>query len=171
MSESKTEQISNTLGKLMGFISSESSEAKHVKGMLRHAQGQSPGDNPELWGWLLSNIPDEIQGKDGNVSYGEYAIYVTLVLCSIGPSQNNLLTIAESTALSEIARRRLAMAETADTITKCQTELIYLNRMLAQKGSGYNYFKLAEDLYQWQFNKTEVARKWEREYARKEIKK
>ena len=171
MCKTKTEQICNEIGKLMGFISLESNEAKHIKGLLRHAQGHSPGDDPELWGWLLSNIPEEIQGKDGNVSYCEYAIYVTLVLYSIGPSQNNSMTIAEATATAEISRRRLAMAETADTIGECQMELVYLNRMLAPKDAGYNYFKLAEDLYKWQFNKTEVARKWEREYARKEIKK
>ncbi len=171
MSETKTEQLLGVLGKMLSFISMESSEAKRVKSMLRHAQGQSPGDNPELWGWLLSNIPEECQGKDENISYGEYAIYITLVLAATGPSQNNAMTIAEAMATAEIPRRRLASAETAEAIGKCQTELVHLNRMLAQKGAGYNYYKLAEDLYHWQFGKTEVARKWEREYARKENKK
>lgn len=171
MSETKTEQMRNALGKMLNFISLENSEAKHVRAMLRHAQGQSPGDNPELWGWLLSNIPEECQGKDGNISCGEYAIYITLVLCTTGPAQNNTMTMAEATAMAEIPRRRLALAETSEDISKCQIELAYLNRMLAQKGAGYNYFRMAEDLYYWQFNKTEVARKWEREYARKENKK
>lgn len=154
----------------MSYVSLENTDAKQVKGMLRHARGQSPGDNAELWGWLISNIPEECQGRDGKVSYAENAIYTTLVLFVTGPGSDNSMTIAEAVATADISRRRLAAAETADTINICQMELVHLNRMLAQKGTGYNYYKLAEDLYQWQFDKTEITRKWEREFARKELK-
>jgi len=40
-------------------------------------------------------------------------------------------------------------------------------QLLKSKGKGLDYGTLACDLYDWQFDHIRVARKWERDYAKK----
>ena len=151
-------------------LSVESSEAKNIRAQFRHAVSTVPGENPMLWGWLLEHLEPELQGKEENISYAEYAIYITLSMFAIGPRNDNEHTIAEAAAIAEIKRNKLTSVETATDIKEMQTALRGLIKLIDSKGYAFSYGKLAEDIYYWQFNKTNIARKWEREYARKEKK-
>ena len=166
----KTVSVYGELYRLMALLKTESSEAKSMRAQFRHASSISPGEDPILWGWLVSNLNPELQGSGENVSYAEYAIYITLSMLTIGPENDGQNTLAEAAALSEIKRHKLSTVETAADIKEMQIELRGLIRLIASKGYAFNYGKLAEDIYSWQFNKTKIARKWEREYARKEKK-
>ena len=157
-------------GGMMSYLQTDAPEAKRMKSALRHATGEEPGENPELWGWIVSHMSPELQGKDEQVSYAEYAVYMALSLSSIGPGNNNDMTFAEAISASGSGRRRLVDAETAADMKDMQVALRGAVRLIASKGYSFNYFRLAEDIYSWQINKTKIARKWEREYARKETK-
>ena len=170
MNENNGDVIYKEIYKLMGYLSAESSEAKNIKAQLRHASSMMPGENPMLWGWLLTNMDQSLQADGGNISYAEYAVYVTLSMYAIGSGNDEHNTIAEAAALADLKRQKLAAAETASDMKEMQTALRGIIKLIASKGFAFNYGKLAVDLYSWQFNKTNIARKWEREYARKEKK-
>ena len=157
-------------GGMMSYLQTDAPEAKKLKSALRHAAGEEPGDNPELWGLIVSHMSSELQGKGEQISYAEYAIYMVLSMFAIGPGNNTEMTFAETIAASESGRRRLVDAETATDMKDMQVALRGAVRLIASKGYSFNYFRLAEDIYSWQINKTKIARKWEREYARKETK-
>ena len=168
MSENQFKTVYKEAYKMISKLSVESPEAKRLRAQFRHAAAMIPGENPMLWGWLLENLDPELQGKDGDISYAEYAIYITLSMFAIGPRNEDGRTIAEATAIAEIKRNRLVSAETATDMIEMQTALRGLIKLIDSKGYAFNYGKLAEDLLYWQINKTNIARKWEREYARKE---
>lgn len=155
---------------MMTYLQSESPEAKKLKSALRHAVAEEPGNNPELWGWIVSQMPPELQGKEEQISYAEYAVYISLSMFAIGPGNNNEMTFAEAIAASESGRRRLVDSETASDMNDMQVALRGAVSLLASKAYSFSYCRLAEDIYSWQINKTKIARKWEREYARKETK-
>ena len=168
MSEKDENTVYKEYYRLMAHLSAESTEAKHIKAQLRHATSKAIGENPMLWGWLVSHLDTEMQGKGGSISKEEYAIYITLSMTAIGPNNDDNTTIAEAASIAEIKRHRLLSVETASDMEEMQMALRSLVRVLASKGAAFNYGKLAEDLYYWQCNKTNIVRKWEREYARKE---
>ena len=168
MSEEREKTVFGEVSRIMAYLSNESSESKNIRARFRHAVSVQPSEDPMLWGWLLSQMDDEMQGKDGNISCEEYAIYITLSMFAIGPRNDGKHTIAEATANAEIKRQKLVAVETATGMEDLQASLRGLIKLLDSKGYGFSYGQLAEDLFWWQKNKTKVARKWEREYARKE---
>ena len=157
-------------GQLISFLETEAPEAKNIKARLRRSVGKEPGEDAELWGWLMSRLPEEFWGKGGKISYAEYAVYIALTAFSIGPtpSRDKDITFTRAMAIAGIDRLRLGKMETASNIKMLQAELKGLVMFIASKGCPFNYGALAEDLYSWQFDKIATARKWEREYARKE---
>ena len=154
--------------KLISFLQTDTPEARSIKAALRHAVAEMPGENPKLWGWLISRLPSELQGHGSNISYAEWAIFLAVSLFSIGPKNNPKCKFAQTVATAGIDRRRLANAETANDMAEMQTSLRGLTKLIASKEGSFDYTILAEDLYEWQFDKTKIARKWEREYAQKE---
>ena len=128
-----------------------------------------PGENPELWGWLINRVPEDLQGKGAEVSYGEYALYIALSMYVIGPRENKKLKLAGATAVAKLKRQKLAMIETATDINEFQTKLRRLVKLIGSDDIGFDYRELVKDIYLWQTNKVAIARKWERDYyAQKE---
>lgn len=171
MTESNTEELKKALYSTIGELSVESSESKHINALFRHASANSPGDDPLLWGWIINHTPEKLQGRCGDISPGEYALYLTLAMKAIGPKEDVSKTIAQAVSDAQIKRQKIASVETASDIDRLQIELRSLVKLLGSKGIGFNYGKLMADIYNWQFDnkKIWVARKWEREYAQKEI--
>ncbi len=154
--------------KIFNTIKTDMPEAKKYKAKLRHAVAEAPGEDPDLWGWLLTHLSPELQGKEGNISYAEHAIYLALAIATIGPSDNMMHTFATAMAISGIKRQHLIAVETAVDMEGFRVSLRHIVKLLAAKGGSFNYGALAKDIYFWQINKTNVARKWEREYAQNE---
>lgn len=46
---------------------------------LRRGVGRQPGDLPALWGVVLADIPEQLQGSNGP-SKAEWAVYAALTL-------------------------------------------------------------------------------------------
>lgn len=167
MEQTSKKDITGTYFKAQSLLNLKTAEAKRLNALIRHAAAQKPGENPEIWGWLISLLPDELQGKGTDVSYSEYAIYMALAMQAIGPSYVKGKTIAEAAAASCLKRQKIAAVETADNAEEMQVELRGLVKLLASKGEGFDYSRLAQDLFLWQIDRIKLARKWEREFIKK----
>ena len=168
MEEIGEQKFRDIVYRTMYILELESTEAKQMKALFRHASSMKPGENPELWGWIINQVPKEWQGKGGEISYSEYALYVVLAMYAIGPKDDKHQTIAEAAAQAKINRKKIAAVEGAPDMQELQIALRGLVKLIASKGMGFNYGKLAEDLVTWQMDSIKIVRKWEREYARKE---
>lgn len=92
-------------------------------------------------------IPADLQGKGINISYEEYALYISLAMYVIGPRENKELTIAEAASIAQIKRQKIVAIESASNIEEFQTELRSLVKLLGSKNVGFNYSQLAIDIY------------------------
>ena len=71
----------NKSAKIRGFVSSKldwlhkmpENAYRAELANLRRGAGKKPGDLPELWGTILKDMPEEIQGKGGEASHEEWA--------------------------------------------------------------------------------------------------
>ena len=50
---------------------------------LRRGVGRTPGEIPDLWGILLQDMPEDMQGHGSTASYQEIAIYTALTLFAV----------------------------------------------------------------------------------------
>ena len=136
---------------------------------LRRGVGRQPGDLPALWGVVLADIPEQLQGSNGP-SKAEWAVYTALTLFALhqqgeaGVSMNQpgstlggaVRQLAEKTAAgqdwteSSVLRRFNALA-TADSMPEVSHHLRGMIQLLRREGIPLDYPQLAEDLYQYQF--------------------
>ena len=137
---------------------------------LRRGVGHQPGDLPALWGALLADMPEQLQGSNGP-SKAEWAVYTALTLFALhqqgeaGVSMNQpgrtlggaVRQLAEKTAAgqdwteSSVLRRFNALA-TADSMP----EVSHYLRGMVQLFRGnepklkLDYPRLAVELYRFQ---------------------
>ena len=145
---------------------------------LRRGVGRQPGDLPALWGALLADMPEQLQGSNGP-SKAEWAVYTALTLFALhqqgeaGVSMNQpgrtlggaVRQLAEKTAAgqdwteSSILRRFNALA-TAEEITEISHHLrgmIQLLRAAKPDSIPLDYPQLAVDLYGLQCDAPQLA--------------
>ena len=138
---------------------------------LRRGVGRQPGDLPALWGALLADMPEQLQGSNGP-SKAEWAVYTALTLFALhqqgeaGVSMNQpgrtlggaVRQLAEKTAAgqdwteSSVLRRFNALA-TAEEITEISHHLRGMIQLLSAAKDGgipLDYPQLAADLYELQ---------------------
>ena len=138
---------------------------------LRRGVGRQPGDLPALWGALLADMPEQLQGSNGP-SKAEWAVYTALTLFALhqqgeaGVSMNQpgrtlggaVRQLAEKTAAgqdwteSSVLRRFNALA-TAEEITEISYHLRGMIQLLSAAKDGgipLDYPQLAADLYELQ---------------------
>ena len=94
---------------------------------LRRGVGRQPGDLPALWGALLADMPEQLQGSNGP-SKAEWAVYTALTLF----------------ALHQQGEAGVSMPEVSH-------HLRGMIQLLRREGIPLDYPQLAEDLYQYQF--------------------
>lgn len=138
---------------------------------LRRGVGRQPGDLPALWGVVLADIPEQLQGSNGP-SKAEWAVYTALTLFALHQQGTNradelmnqpdrtlggaVRQLAEKTAAgqdwtkSSVLRRFNALA-TADSMPEVSHHLRGMIQLLRREGIPLDYPQLAEDLYQYQF--------------------
>lgn len=150
---------------------------------LRRGAGHRPGELPALWGILLADMPEQLQGSDGP-SAAEWAIYTALTLFALhqqgeaGVSMNQqgrtlggaVRQLAEKTAAgqdwteSSVLRRFNALA-TADSMPEVSHYLRGMIQLLRREKIPLDYPQLAVDLYRLQFvdSASNVRLQWGRE--------
>ena len=161
---------------------------------LRRGVGRQPGDLPALWGVVLADIPEQLQGSNGP-SKAEWAVYTALTLFALHQQGTNradglmnqpdrtlggaVRQLAEKTAVeqdwteSSVLRRFNALA-TAGSMPEVSHHLRGMIQLLRREGIPLDYPQLAEDLYQYQFvdGAPNVRLRWGRDlYKNKEKKK
>lgn len=135
---------------------------------LRRGVGRIPGDQPELWGILFRELPEDALSRDGTPTAAEWAIYASLTLFalhqqsrdihsepmtrqgqSLGRAVRRLVPAGDSDAQERVLRRFNAMATSGD-----MAELTYHLRGIVQllRGAGIplDYPALAYDLHRYQ---------------------
>lgn len=161
---------------------------------LRRGVGRQPGDLPALWGVVLADIPEQLQGSNGP-SKAEWAVYTALTLFALHQQGTNradglmnqpdrtlggaVRQLAEKTAVeqdwteSSVLRRFNALA-TAGSMPEVSHHLRGMIQLLRREGIPLDYPQLAVDLYQYQFvdGAPNVRLRWGRDlYKNKEKKK
>ena len=112
--DDKQSQIKNSVYKMLGTISTDNAYARKISAFLRHSADQMPGEDPELFGWLMENIPEELQAYGGEVSKAEWAIFTALTLYPGGTAHSSSnISIADAAALAGITREKLVLIEIA----------------------------------------------------------
>ena len=107
---------------------------------LRRGVGRQPGDLPALWGALLADMPEQLQGSNGP-SKAEWAVYTALTLFALHQQGEAGVSMNQPGRTLGGAVRQLAEKTAAG---QDWTESSVLRRF-------NDYPQLAEDLYQYQF--------------------
>ena len=160
---------------------------------LRRGAGYRPGELPALWGVLLTDMPEQLQGSEGP-SAAEWAIYMALTLFALHQQGSNraeglmdqqgrtlgsaVRQLAEKTANgqdwteSSVLRRFNALA-TADSMPEVSHHLRGMIQLLRREKIPLDYPQLAVDLYQLQSadHAPDVRLRWGRDLYRIDEKK
>lgn len=148
---------------------------------LRRGAGKIPGELPELWGTFLNELPEELLGINGNPSYAEWAIYLSLTMYAVHHQGKNESVHAENISLGHAAAqlmdenkdeerervmRRFAPVVTAKDMAGFSYHLRCFVNLFSSKNIRLDYVKLAEDIYDFQFDESrrKVQLNWGRDF-------
>lgn len=153
---------------------------------LRRGIGKHPGGQPLIWGILLQNMPEEMEGTDGNPSYAEWAIYVALTMYALHQQGNDIHTnnmncednsqtlgkaIAQLVHEKEDEKKSIYRLNTLITSSDFEEVSYHLRgivQLLRKECISLNYSILAGDLYEFQFPEgpQNVGFRWGRDFYR-----
>jgi CRISPR system Cascade subunit CasB len=157
---------------------------------LRRGIGKQPGDVPELFEILFSDMPEELYGQGDEPSYAIWAIYTALTLFALHqqgkdrPMSSDGKTGETSTGNSlgaavgylvlqdkerEIAiKRRFDAVVTANEFTELTHHARGLIQLLRAGDITIDYPRFAVDLYWYQFDeiKNRIRLRWGKDYYR-----
>ena len=136
---------------------------------LRRGIGSKPGDMPELWGILFSDMPEALLSKSGEPTQAEWAVYTALTLYALhqqgrSPDSENmhkdgvrlgqaLAQLAPTDEDKERVARRFNSLATSGDMAEAAYYLRGLIQLLRAEGIGLDYVLLAQDLFSFQFPK------------------
>lgn len=153
---------------------------------LRRGVGKRPGDIPELWGYFLCDLPQELQGKN-EPSYAEWAIYISLTVFAVhqqghmlrtefmnqeGQSLGKAMRLmvqsmeGDTESCEERVRFRLNQMATSMGMKELSVHLRSIVKLLSGSNIKLDYPMLAKELYWFQIprKKSDVCLKWGRDF-------
>ena len=155
--------------KLSSLIKEKDSSGGRARlARLRRGAGKVPGELPELWGEFLDGMPESMVSKDGEPSYAEWAVYLSLTMYALHQQGKGESVHSEGIGLGRAAAklmndntdderervlRRFGPVITAKDMPELSHHLRCLIQLIASKGIVLDYVKLSEDLYDFQFDK------------------
>lgn len=175
--------------KLQGIQNLPENLAKAMLANLRRGVGKLPGELPEIWGALLGDLSEaeleKLCGKTGTPTKAEWAVYIALTMYAVhqqghdrqtacmntdvpfGQAVRRLETPNEEGSLERI-RNRFNRIATAQSIAEVSNHLRSLVQLMRDKKIGFNYPKLAVDLYDFQFPESapKVRLRWGEDFYR-----
>ncbi len=151
-----------------------------VLARLRRGIGKRPGEIPELWEWMMT---DE-QLRFSEPTYEEWASYIALTLYAFHQQGNDikqhqmntdkrdfaqamsLLSGGDKEARNRIQNRMNQIAN-SDSIEMLAALLRQMVSLLRKEGIGFDYSKLAEDLFEYQYpdGRPHVLLRWGRSFC------
>lgn len=187
---SKRKEIDAYVNKKLAFLA-EASEALSSAELakLRRGVGRIPGENPGLYGFFLQDMPEEFWSLNGEVTEAEWACYLAVTLYSLhqqsnSPKLHNMHTSKKRESLGSALRKlaaaqgdtnagermqkKLQMVITSKDMSELSHHLKGIITLLRNEGIPLNYAELAQDIYDFQFEKSKVSLKWGQDYFRKD---
>lgn len=179
----KADQVYKYVSSKLRYLS-ETGDTGYRRGLfanLRRGVGKTPGELPELWGMIFNYIPDELLGKNKNISHSEWAVYTALTLYALhqqGNEQNmNCTKISVGEAAAKYAKKneceerildRLRLVATAESQYDLAYHLRGIIQLLSKDGIQLDYPKLAKEIYLMNYDNeaTAVTLSWGRDFAR-----
>lgn len=142
---------------------------KATLAQLRRGVGRTPGELPELWGLLLRDIPEDMQGKGMQPSREELAVYTALTLFAVhqqgwdprtqamyrldaplGSAVAALIPAGDDNARERV-ERRFSRAATSINLEELAFHLRGLVQMIGAVGIPLDWSRLAAQFYDYQF--------------------
>lgn len=134
---------------------------------LRRGAGRVPGEIPELWGEFLNGMPEKFISSNGEPTYAEWAIYISLTLFALHQQGNTNSVNCKGKSLGRAAAelmsentdeerervlRRFGPVVTAKDMPELSHHLRCLIQLFSSKDISLDYEMLAEDLMWFQFD-------------------
>lgn len=186
----KEKEVGQFMNRKLSYLEaiSNQGEGKAIYSKLRRGLGRAPGEDPELLGALLIDMPEEFLSKGSEPTREEWACYISMTLYamhqqgndpnikSLNTQENVSLGAAMATYVQQAgdsnAQKRMAvrlqMLNTSKDMKEFSYHLKSIIQLLKTKGIALNYSKLAEDLYlcQNQDRKSGVFLRWGQDFYR-----
>ena len=161
----------------------DESAIKAYLAKMRRGVGKAPGTDPDLWGILFEDLPEELTGTGGTPGRAEMALYTAFTLYAIHQQSHSLqeenayqkgigfgraageMAAKEPDALNAVRRRFNAAAVSSD-ITELAWHMKGLVQLFRQKEIRLDYVQLAVDFYLYQDLEKipEVRLRWGRDF-------
>ena len=135
---------------------------------LRQGVGREPGEMPALWGMLLEDMPEDMQGRGTRASRQEIALYTALTLFAVhqqgreirkdamyqpdvpfGRAVARLVAPGDDDGRERV-ERRFTRAATATDMAEFAHHLRGLVQLLRAEGIPLDWAQLAGQLYDYQ---------------------
>ena len=158
------------------------SSTKAELAKLRRGIGHQPGELPELYGYILRNMPESFWSSQGRVTQEEWSCYIALTLYALHQQGNNpdkhcvnvtshmslgnalraMVKKSNDSNAEERMEKRLQMLITSNDMREFSYHLKSLVSLLRSEGIALNYSELAEDIYDFQIEelKNQVCLRW-----------
>ena len=185
---------SNPIEQMKGFVEKklrvlrenpDESGTKAYLAKMRKGVGKVPGADPELWGILFEDLPEELTGTGGTPGRAEMALYTAFTLYAIHQQSHSLQEenayqkgIGFGRAAGEMAaqdpeslkavRRRFNAAAVSSDLTELAWHMKGMVQLFRQKEVGLDYGQIAIDFYDYQIldQMPGVRLKWGRDFYR-----
>ena len=182
-------EIETFVGRKIYILQAEAdlSSGKAMLANLRRGVGREPGDLPQLFGILLSDMPEDFWSKSGTATKEEWACYTALTLyalhqqgydaksqhmhtdegVSLGKAMYKLAASydGDPNAEQRVVQKMRILATSAD-VKELSHHLRGIVQLLKANGISLNYKRLAGDLYEMQFpdGKRKVCLRWGQDF-------
>lgn len=154
---------------------------------LERGLGKSPGELPDLWGYIFEDFPEEYMSPTGDPSREELAYYTALTLFSMhqrghdtktNPMHKDKVSLGQAVRILagpdtksdsfDRIRKRFNICVSAPDIYGLSTRLRGLVQQMKRANIPLDYGKLANDLYFYQIpGQTEKVRlRWGQDFYR-----
>lgn len=155
---------------------------------LRHGIGHTPGDIPTLWGTFLTDMPKEFYRDDGEATYAEWAVYISLTmfaLCQQGHDfksdwmhadgihfgtavRKSAPAVQDSDDELKRVRNRFNKIATSSNMHELEYHLRGMIKLLSGKDIKLDFADLAADIYAYNFPefRSRVRLKWGQDFCR-----
>lgn len=182
-------EIETFVGRKIQILQAESDlgSGKAMLANLRRGIGREPGELPQLFGILLSDIPEDFWSKNGTATKEEWVCYTALTLyalhqqgynaksqhmhtdedVSLGKAMYRLAASydGDPNAEQRVVQKMRILATSAD-VKELSHHLRGIVQLLKANGISLNYKRLAGDLYEMQFpdGKRKVCLRWGQDF-------
>lgn len=178
--EAVWKQVEDFVSRRITYLERHAQSNPKALAELRRGVGKEPGELPQLWQYVLYQLPPEMEGRYGP-SREEWAIYLALTLFSLHQQGRTKSMMEKGLSLGKaIARlvkrgdefgeervtRRFTMVAGSSDIKGLSVHLRGVIQLLKSEEIPLDYGRLASDLYMFQSPsmRAKVLLQWGQDY-------